>query len=270
MQNQDQSGNDKVRLTKREYNRKYYEKNKHLWKKPLPKNNVFDIFGKGLRTVPMSFQSERYTSLFRTLEISILIGFAVVATLFLIREAASFYLDEGEGTSIAYVKAIMIEGFAILFSISRCRSALLRWTKHIVVILLCSFTLWVMSGKLVKTASSDTNRVQALKQTLDRLESEIQQKEQLRQALLSKNLLTSARRYEKGLDQVRERRDEVQRDLISERSPQVISNNLKILIVFRLLLVLGNLVSIHTLMERFRRDSSLQGNKNGLRKVELS
>ena len=166
-------------------------------------------------------------------------------------------MDEQEGPVSAYLKATMIEGFAILFSLSRCKSSILTWARKLVVLLLCSFTLWVMSGKLLKTASSDTYRVQALRQTLEQLDSELKQKEQLRGAFVLKHMLTTARRYEKGIDQIRAKRDKVQDELVAERSPQVIATNLSILIVFRLLLVIGNLVSIHTILEYFKFDSSL-------------
>lgn len=269
-----QRNEETKKMTKQEYNRRYYEQNKHRWngkKADSIVGNVFDLFGKSIRpSTPNLSSTSHWLPIFKKLEILILACFVVIATLFLIREAAGFYIDEQEGHFSAYLKATMIEGFAILFSISKSKSTVLTWTRKFVVILLSSFTLWVMSGKLMKTASSDTYRVQALRQTLEHLESELSQKEQLRQALLSRSLLTTARRYEKGIDQIRAKRDRVQNEVAAERSPQVIATNLSILIVFRLLLVLGNLVSIHTILEYFKCDSPLPEAKKPSRTVEFS
>ena len=101
----------------------------------------------------------------------------------------------------------------------------------------------------------DTVRVQTLMQTVSDLESERAQKEVLRQELVGRQWLGAARKYEKGLDQIRQKLAAARESLASEKAPQVVMTNLGILISFRLLLVAANLVCLHRLVEYFSCDS---------------
>ncbi len=274
MQNKEQTNTETQRMTKQEYNKRYYEKNKHRWNAKESKSavgNVFDLFSrKVLKTIPSELRSGRYDSFFKNLEILILIGIVLVTTTFLIREAAKFYMDEHEGVGLAYFKAIIIEGLAVVLTVVRCDSRLVQWIKSVFAVSLCLFTIWVMSGKLVKTASSDTTRWELLNETLKQLNSEISQKEQLKRILVNNHQVTTARRYEKGLDEVRARRVKIQEELSAERPTHIITNDLRTLIVFRLFLALGNLICIHLVMVHFRHDTPQNREQNTIRRVEFS
>ena len=160
-----------------------------------------------------------------------------------------------------------MEGVAILFSFSRSNSAFLRHAQRLVAILLCGLTLFVMSGRCIKNAVGDTTQVQSLKQTMQQLELELSQKQQLREELLRNRWLGAARRYERGMDQIRNRMTQVRQELNSLRSPVVIFNGLGILISFRLLLVITNLISVHRIVEYLENLSETQNGQKGAKNV---
>ena len=247
------------KLSKQEYNRQYYERNKHRWrmnKCESTKARAFKLFSK-VSNGPMTPSSNaKWGTLFKRLQILLLITAAIIATVSLVREAANFYLDDHEGLVSAYSKAIMIEGLAILLTFTKYHDRTLRWARRIAVLLFCSFALWVMSGKVIKAASSDTHRVQALQKTLDNLDRALAQKELIAQGYVTRERLTVAKNYEKEIDPIRERREDVQQKIAAEPSPEMIAAKLSISIFYRLLLVLGNLLSIHAVLEYFKYDST--------------
>jgi len=251
MQNQENSESKK--LTKQEYNKIYYKMNKHRWngnKKDRPQTNVFQLFtNKGLESSPIASLGRWWIPFLHYLEFLILLILVGILTTFLIREAAGFYLDAQESPLAAYLKAGLMEGTAILFSLSRGKHQLLKWAQRIVAVILCLFTLFVMSGKLVKTASGDTSKIEVLRQNIQQLESELSQKEQLRIRFLSRGRLTVAKNYEKGIDLVREKIINARQQLSAMETPQVVATGLGILISFRVLLVIINLICIHRIVE---------------------
>jgi hypothetical protein len=248
MQNQANSKTEK--LSRQEYNRLYYKKNKDnllAKKKTGPRTNVRHLFSDGkLKKLSMF---EVPWPRFQMLEFLLLIGLTTMMTCFLIREAASFYQDAQEGPFSAYIKAGIMEGIAILFSFSRSRILFLRWAQRVVLILLCSFTLWVMSGKIVKTSLQDTSKAHAVEQVIQDLESERTQKEALRQEFINRRWLNMARRYEKGLDQIREKLAVARHEMAGMSAPKVIMNSLGILLTFRILVLIANLICFHRIAE---------------------
>jgi len=238
-------------ISRNEYNKAYYERNKEKIaqkKKQRGKSKVIQLFAK----TDVDFDAmQALCTIGRWLEILALTLLVVVMTSFLVREAAGFYLEACESPLCAYVKAGMVEGIAILFSLSRGRSLFLRRSQQALVVLLCGLTLWTMSGKLIRTASSDTVRVQTLTRTVTDLEGEIAQKQTLRQELLARGWLGAARRYEKGLDQIRQKLKEARATVEMTQAPQVVINSLGVLIAFRCLLVAANLICLHRLFEHF-------------------
>jgi hypothetical protein len=246
------------KITKQEYNRMYYQKNKAKWiERKKPFHPVLQLFSKASQSSKQPKLT--WVSFWEGLEIWVFFSLAILMTCFLIHEAAYFYLDAQESPLFAYFKAGILEGLAILFSFSRGNSKLLRGSQKLGVILLCSFTLWVMSGKIVKTAVGDTLKVQTLQKNLQQLEAELAQKEHLRNQFLNRGWLTLTRRYERGIDPIRNRIHSTRQEILSLQSPEMILNHSSILIAFRILLVLANLICIHRLAEQIRKKTSIFG-----------
>jgi hypothetical protein len=236
---------------RKEYNRAYYLKNKQKLaeKKKLKEVAPLDelILNATSPAQPPRLSPWRFL---RWLEILAFLILAIFMTVFLVKESANFYLDLNDGPFIAYLKAGIVEGVAVLFSFSRGKNKLIQWSQRLVVVLLCSLTLWTMSGRMIKTASQDTSKVKTITQMIRDLESEQQQKEHLRGELLAKGWIGATRKYEKGIDQIRQKLENLREQSSLLEAPHVIMNSLGILIAFRLLIVLSNLICIHRLAEQ--------------------
>ena len=242
-------------MSRQEYNRLYYlrTKERRAMKKKWGGANVLQLFSKG-KGDDSSGGSITGKLLF-WLEIIVLICLNVTMTFYLVKEAAVFYLDAQDPSATALLKSVMVEGVSILFSFSRGKNRVLRWAQRIVVVLLCSLNLWTLSSRPVKTASSDVSKVRMLAQVVRDLEVERAQKEELRNQLVQKEWLGAARRYEKGLDEIRVKLAEARKELNSMPAPQVVLNSLGILIAFRLLVVVANLICFHRLAEQLGFES---------------
>lgn len=226
----------KPKFSKSDYNKAYYQQRKQ--KKVTDSNpNV---------SPPRKFFNFQTLRLLELIILAFLVTFMTIA---LVKEAASFYLAEQDGALYAYFKAGIIETIAIIFSFARSKHWILKWIQRITMVLFCGFTLYLMSGSAIKTASHDTMKVEVLRQTLHQLETELKQKEQLRNEYFRRERLTMTRRYEKILDQTREKLNTVRQELCTAQAPAVIAQNLRIVIIFRVLLVIANLVCIHRIVE---------------------
>lgn len=252
MENQANSKMEK--LSRQEYNRLYYKKNRERLldkKKPLPRANVLQLFVRNKLKCPTSPREWHSSDYFSFIEILLLISLTTIMTFFLIRESAAFYLDAQEGHVQAYLKAGMIEGVAILFSFSRSGHPVLKWAQRVILVLLCSFTLCVMSGKVVKASVQDTSQIQALQQIIQDLEVQKNQKEILRQGFVDRRWLNKARQYEKGIDQVREKLTQARHEMAAMPTPKIVMSSLSLLIAFRILMLVANLICFHRLAEYF-------------------
>lgn len=238
-------------ISRQEYNRRYYEKRKEQLlgkKKDGGSRNVLQLFSKVVSIEKSVFSKLR--NVLPGIETFALLMLVCMMTSYLIVEGAKFYLDTFESPLAAYFKAGMVEVIAILFSFSRGKSAFLRCSQRIVVVLLCSLTLWTVSGRLVRNASQDISKARLTAQMLEELEGERTQKEALWKQFVERQWLGVARRYEKGIDEVREKLDSARRESSTLQAPNVILNSLGILIVFRFLILVANLICFHLLAEQ--------------------
>lgn len=234
------------------YNQEYYQRNKERILEKKKKTR--------LKKVLLSFsQSEDgsgfsaikfFKSIFFWVDMIACLVLSVVLTWYLIRESAGFYLEGKDGQLWAYMQAGMVEGGAILFSFPRGKGTLLRWSQKSVVLLLCGLSLWSMSGKVVKSTSQDSYKSSSVLSTIADLEAEKNQKEMLQQRLIDRGWLGAARKYDRELNQVRQKL--VSARLMTEQvqNPHSIAYSLKIMLALRLVIVMMNLISIHRVAEQ--------------------
>lgn len=231
--------------SRQDYHRHYYQINKEriqAKKKNRHRTNVFQLFKQA--TGGSSNPPQTLWSILRYLEIAVLSAMSLFMTCYLIRESAAFYLDALEAPTIAFLKAGIIESTSILFSFSRGKSRVLRWSQPILVVLLGGLTLWTMSGRLVKSAVHDSDHAKTVIRVIADLEGEEAQKERLHELMIKREWIGSARKHEKGLDEIRKRLVTAREELVMLQAPTVIMNGLGILIAFRLLVVIANLMYV--------------------------
>ena len=234
------------------YNQEYYQKNKERILEKKKKTRLKKILfsfsqsedGSGFSTLKFFKSSFFWIDLIACLVLS------VVLTWYLIKESAGFYLEGQSGQLWAYIQAGMVEGGAILFSFPRGKGTLLRWSQKSVVVLLCGLSLWSMSGKVIKSTSQDSSKSSSLLSTIADLEAEKNQKEVLQQRLIDRGWLGVARKYEKELNQVRQKLVLARQKTEQVQAPHAIAYSVKILLALRLVIVMMNLISIHRVAEQ--------------------
>ena len=237
-------------FSRKDYNRTYYLQNKQRLaekKRNRQKKNVLQLFSS--TKVPSGIFSIRISGIFKWVELAILIALTVLMTQYLVKESARFYLEGNESLISAYLKATMVEGIAILFSFSRGKRRSLRIAQRGVMVLLCGLTLFTMSGSVVRTAVQDTTKYRTMTQSIKDLETEQAQKEQLREKFMNREWIGATRRIDKDLAQIRRRLEGIREGRLLAQAPDVITNGLIILIIFRFLVVAANLICIHLVVE---------------------
>lgn len=227
-------------MSRRDYNKAYYQRNKQR----IVQKKRTTLFSK---VQSLAFNSRLF---FVHLEVVFLLFLVAAMTWYLVHESASFYLDEHESVFSAYLKAGMIEGIAIFFSFSKSTGKFLNRVQRFVVVFLCGLTLLTMAGRLVKNAVQGTSQFYSVKKQIEALEKERQQKESLQQQMIQRGWIGAARRYEKGLDELRLKLLKSQQEATALASPQVVLNSLGILLLFRFLIVVANLICVHRITER--------------------
>ncbi len=246
MLNQEIAGTQSV--SRREYNKQYYQKRKQeLLVKRKVRSNVFQLFSK-----KRAFVFENPAGYFRikkVLEAVIFLILVTIMTAFLISEASKLYLSGFEKPWVAFLKAGTVEVLAILFSFSGETGTAMRWTQRLLVVFLSAFTLFGILSGPIKVASHDISKARASSQTVEALEVELHQKEALQAQLVAKQWLGAARKYEKSIDELRARLATARQATTELDAPAVVLNDLVLMFVFRLLVVMANLVCFHRLAE---------------------
>ncbi len=238
---------------RREYFKNYHLKRKEEEaKKTKGVSNVLQLFSKKKKR--SSNQPSGWEKCRRNAEIALLMFLAATMTIYLISEAAKFYLDSQEVPVMAYFKAGIVEGIAILFSFGRGKGIVIRWAQRVVVVLLCTLTLWTLSDHLIRGASEGITQSQTSTDDVATLEVELRQKEALQSQYVANDWLREARKHEKGVDALRARLASARQAKAALRAPVVILNSLGILLAFRLLLVIANLICFHRLSEQFNQE----------------
>lgn len=237
------------RFSRRDYNKQYYQANKpRIYKKRKGRSNMKVLLFSKDKAVEASSKTVSEVA-FHWVELLVFVLLTVVMTQYLIRESAVFYLEARESLVSAYAKAAMVEGMAILFSFSRGKGTFLRWAQRLLVVLLCSLTLFTMSCKLYRTTVQGSSSYRITAQTVKDLEAEQEEKSQLRKTLLNREWLGATRKSDQDLLQVRQRLAEARQKLESMEAPDVAMGGFWILIIFRVLVVAGNLIAIHRIVE---------------------
>ncbi len=255
-------------LEKKKYNHQNYLKNRekiinrsknryHLGaKRP---SNVIPIF-KPLVTDSVKPAWSRLTQLATgrkvTLErifILILVG---AMSGFLITESARFYrtFDIGLGHASypceAWFKAVILEGALVFFSWAKARNRTLALGYRLMTGIIFAYGLWVMSGSVLQASLQGIHDIE-LKQTqiLD-AESVIQRKEAARDHFLKTDRIGMLRQYDRGVDVNRHALSEFRLDLNQLKSPVVIWNTMATLIIFRLIVLITNVLCLNYLSRR--------------------
>jgi len=175
--------------------------------------------------------------------------FVLVAsmTTFLMHESAKFFF-QSEGSQIsAYLKAFVLESATVAFSLMKGRNLAFKLTYKLMVFLIYVYGIWIVSGPIVNSAIHQQNEAILCQKNVQELESEISQKEAIRDRYLTEGRITLVRKYDQSIDSLRSRLNQARKGWVQTPNPTLIRNVLWALIGFRILIMLSNFLCIQYL-----------------------
>ena len=146
---------------------------------------------------------EKPLSRFHLLEMGLLFILASTITGYLIHESAKFFFETDGNQPAAIVKALILEGAAVAFSLLRGRTFWNRVVFRLMVVLIYAFGLCVVSGPVLSSAIHQQNESALQQKRVQELETEIRKKEGMRDRYWKEDRTTLARRYDQALDALR-------------------------------------------------------------------
>jgi hypothetical protein len=222
---------------KSRYNRRDYLRRKRENQKPL---NKF----KTRLTILVELASKK-----TTVEGIVLGLLVVVMTSFLISETSKFFEEvEGIGRG-SWLQYAIWELLSLVLTYCTATSRVLDIGRKILLIALCFFNIWVVSGRQFNHGSHQYLTAASAKTTIGEIERELKEKENLRSQYFEKGWLSAARKFDQSIDKLHQTL-QIHRDLLNQvGSPIGIVNSMWIAIVSRLLILLTNLWCVKRLSE---------------------
>jgi hypothetical protein len=253
---------------KKDRNKSYYERNKErilekarlkaLEKSPsslIEKGSVVSLFKNPEPNVAKKTKSEKQRSkIFKMPWIESGYFFLLVLvgcmTSFLFHETSKFFLVLDQNWGGACLKAGILEGAAIAFSIMQGRDGWGVRLNRMMVALIYGFGIWVVSYPIVSSAQSQHNQTAIHQKTINELEGEISKKESIRDQYWQQDRVTLARRYDQSLEVLRTQLGVARNMIIGLPSEVMLKGVLLAGILFRILIMISNFACIQYLRNR--------------------
>lgn len=248
------------KLSRQEYNRQYYQRNKHLWskkEKSSPPSRIVKLVPQIQKTKsrPNSAAS-LHSRVLGSLEAASFLLLSLALSVYLVSESSQFYLASGDTRALSIFKAVAIESLGILFFISTSSSRLINFLQKGVAVLLWGFTLCLICGQTMSTASTQLSKVKELQAREQLLSRDLQEKGALRASMMNRRWIRAVRGLDQALTLARERLMGVRFELARLPSESLIRSCLALQVILRLLALAANLICVHRFAEglesRFR------------------
>lgn len=234
-------------LSRAEYNRQYYLANREKISERRKERRlklVGRLLGDGSTDRPRPC-----LKLVCIIQFLLFTCLAVIMTRYLIVESARFYQEGNESIFSAYIKAIMMELTGILFSFSAGKHRMVNWMQKVVMVFICGFALFTMSYRAIRSTVGDARTFQQVSAAIAQLEREESEKMRLREAMVQREWIGATRKYDQELKDVRRRHDLAVESLRQMDNPSVMFFDLGIMVIFRLLVVMSNIICFHRIVE---------------------
>lgn len=258
---------DEVR--KKDQNKSYYERNKERilekarlraqGKGSVPSNregSVVSLFQNSDPVVskpkstrkPVARPKQAATSS-RGLSI-FLMGLVGLMTSFLFHETAKFFFVSDQNWAAALLKAGILEGAAIAFTLMQWRSWLGSVFNGLMVLLIYVFGIWVVSYPVISGAEIQRSLSETHSKSISELEAEIAKKEAIRDQYWKEDRPSYARKYDLSLDDLRGRLNTERQRVVALPVGHLLQGVLLAGIVFRILMMISNFACIRYLRTR--------------------
>jgi hypothetical protein len=256
-----------MNIDKKKYNQEHYRKNKEVilskakerYKSKNQGQSVIPLFPSkqiDLPTPPPPTPPKRPKSrlwLSKMPWAVVLIG-VLVATIsgFLFSETAKFYSEFDGQAGSAYLKAFILEGGVIAFSVLKGRTTVQRFTYRLMVTAIYAYSIWVVSGGVIQKALTQESIFQNNRQVISELEGEIFKISAVRDTYFSAKRLTAGLSVEENLKIFRQKLEKARAGAQGVPNSSVLWNTLLTLVVFRILAMASNLMLLRELGDFFR------------------
>jgi hypothetical protein len=236
------------------YNAIYYETHKDKLKtqaKLRERKNRADArkFRAGLQSTPHSptfiSRSGNYC------EAAIFLALVSLITFLLLREMTDFYAEDG-GSTLAWIKAIALEGTVLAFSAITSSKFLQRVAFKFVALAICAFSIYAMASKQVGLGLSMSRADSLNLEAIASVKIRISAKTAESALMFQKGWITAGRKLERQIDQLHNELKQLQ--IRSENlKPATATTHLTLAaVIFRMLLMLANILAAQRLGEIFR------------------
>ncbi len=250
-------------LEKKKYNREHYLKNKEVilskaktryrakGKAAMNVISLFETTDAGSKLPPKQNREKRRKWMipWSLAPLLLLVG---LITGFLFSETARFYSEFDGSSGSAYLKAFILEGAVLAFSLLKGHTAMSRFLYRLMVVLIYSYSIWVVSGGVIQKALHQRMQFEQNRKIVSELEDEISKKTDVRDTYLSVNRITLGMKVDQSLSDFRQKLERSRDVLGQSPSVSVIWNTLFTLVVFRVLVMVSNLLFLQDLGRRFR------------------
>lgn len=170
----------------------------------------------------------------------------IASTLLLVAEARLFY-EQDSNSSLALIKAVILEGSVIYLSFLKINSLAEKFAKTIMLSILITYSAYTVSGQLLTNSDQNRSMERSLSTEIDLLSRELVVKDQKIQTYLGLERVSLATKLERERSELLARLSKLQDQQRSVRTMTVGKGSLYSLIIFRFILLIMNVFLTHRL-----------------------
>jgi hypothetical protein len=161
-----------------------------------------------------------------------------------VSESARFYYSVEGSLTEAWFKALILEGFAVLFCVTQTRSWLYEVGQKVMLVAIYVYSIWMISGSVIHSTVQQQKELNTAKAITQELTQEISRLESVRNQLWNSDRASLARKYEPTISDLRLKLDQERKKIIQLPSVSTIWNTLATLVAFRVLVMISNFISL--------------------------
>ena len=179
-------------------------------------------------------------------------------TFILLREMTAFYA-ESDSILNSWIKAVALEGAVIWFSFSTHKLLLHRILYKAIALAICLFSIYAMASKQVGLGLDDIQSKQINSRAISDAEKAIEAKSAQRDYFMTNGWVTAARKTEAAIDLLRSKLETLRASALKSKPISATTHSTAAAVIFRLLLMVANILAAQRLGEIFRNFKSQVG-----------
>ncbi len=257
------------------YNTTYYQTHKEQIKqraKLRERKNRSDA--RKFRTAKQVGSHSSISTPTRYVEAIIFFILVSLITFLLLREMTEFYAADGGG-ALSWVQAIALEGTVLAFSALTPSSLIQRIAFKTIAIAICAFSIYAMASKQVGVGLGSIEAKQIVSRAISDAEKAIEEKTVQRDYFFRNGWVSAARKTEAAIDALRLKLETLRATAMQSKPIDATTHNTVASVIFRVLLMLANILCAQRLGEicrNFKMPRGISRNETEIPKrcIEIS